>query len=561
MSWYSNIVPVHNGNLQVKETTKGDVKNLINQMGWQDWSTLTQWFEEDPLQQSLRLQQWFGMKEEQKVPSIFRDALENNAVLEVNGWGGKFKYDLPVETDNRIKTTDDMSHQQYAGMDGTTFKIVFNREFAPGTQLTCDGLDGEALVVSDAEPVRVTTSGFEHTVTLLTEDRDKTYPSYLLGSDIQYWDLATNLAEYSEKFGIVHMPEGTEYNTYEFELGSPIGYETFTTAKADMTSLRGGSASSMEFINELERFYKNGSEVVVIKDNAPNATHKYTVATILEMLTIKKFHTAMSAYLMFSKGGVVTTTKGTTRYNEGLWRQMRRGYIITYGKRGGIMKSHLMQAKDYVFRANHQLSDVETRLKFKCGTRAFENVIEIFKDEVSRQLGNIGFLLGAERLIPNPVSGSLYELSLKPVRFTEVYLPGIGLVEIEEDRSLNYSNVQDKNISGMHPDGYDWTSYSMIIWDAADQYYSNNNNYPQGTAPVNGGNNEANIYMITPRDRKIFWGHENGRYSSRQATDIVASGKTMHESFFIWGFGAMWMKDPSRFVTIELEKPARKGYN
>jgi hypothetical protein len=44
------------------------------------------------------------------------------------------------------------------------------------------------------------------------------------------------------------------------------------------------------------------------------------------------------------------------------------------------------------------------------------------------------------------------------------------------------------------------------------------------------------------------------------ATDILASAKTMHTSFFIYGFGDIWMKDPSKFVMMELEKPARKGY-
>jgi hypothetical protein len=66
--------------------------------------------------------------------------------------------------------------------------------------------------------------------------------------------------------------------------------------------------------------------------------------------------------------------------------------------------------------------------------------------------------------------------------------------------------------------------------------------------------------MVAPKGDKIFWGRENGRYSTQTATDIIASAKTMHSSFFIYGFGAMLMLDPSKFVMIELEKSARKGY-
>ena len=120
-------------------------------------------------------------------------------------------------------------------------------------------------------------------------------------------------------------------------------------------------------------------------------------------------------------------------------------------------------------------------------------------------------------------------------------------------------NVTDRNISGMNPNGSDYTTYSMIIWDASDSSYSNSNELPKGTKDI-GTNDKANIYLVTPKNDKIYWGTENGRYSKERATDIVASAKTMHSSFFIYGFGAMWMKDPSKFVMIELEKGARKGY-
>jgi hypothetical protein len=268
----------------------------------------------------------------------------------------------------------------------------------------------------------------------------------------------------------------------------------------------------------------------------------------------------MSTSLMFQRGATIKTQKGTVRYNEGLWHQLRRGFIITYGKRGGITREHIKQARDYVFKANPYKNTIDSSLRFKCGTEAFNNVLLIFKDEVATQLNNLSALLGADRILPeNPVSGSLYDLKLKPVRFTDVYLPGIGQVKLEEDLSLNYVNVTDRNLKGMNPNGTDYTTYSMIIWDASDKYYSNNNEAPKGTKII-GTNKDANIYLVTPAQDKIYWGRENGRYSVERASDIIASAKTMHSSFFIYGFGALWMKDNSKFVSVELEKSARKGY-
>src|SRR5690606_16405671 len=111
----------------------------------------------------------------------------------------------------------------------------------------------------------------------------------------------------------------------------------------------------------LEKFYAKGQEMVLVKDKSPNATHKYSVGTILEMLTINKFNRTMSTKLMFQKGGTIKTQKGTVRYNEGLWHQMQRGFKIQYGKRGGITREHIKRARDYVFKANPFKDTVASR--------------------------------------------------------------------------------------------------------------------------------------------------------------------------------------------------------
>lgn len=557
-SFYTNSVPVRNGDLQIKATTKAIANELVGQQGYQDWSTITQFYDEDPLKNHLKLQQWFGQQSTSTVP-LFQDVLQNDAVLEVNGWEGTFTYDVPVESDTRLKTVDDTSYQMYAGGDGTTFKIVLNREFAPNTKLTCDGLDGDEIVISEAEPVRNLGYGFEHTAILNTNDPDKTYPSYLLEKDIEYFEIGHGVAEYGEKLALVHMPGATNYNTYEFQLGSPQGVETWTTGKANSIDLGLGTTDTKDYLNQVENFYRKGQEVVLMNEKVPGGGSKRTIASVLEMLAIQKFDRNMSTTMMFGRGGNIKTEKGVVRFNEGIWPQLRRGYIITYGKRGGMTKEHIKQARDYVFKGNPMLKTIDSKIKFKAGSEAFNNVMKIFKDEVALQLAALAPFLGSERMIPNPISGDIYNLQLKPVRFTNVWLMDIGQVEIEEDMTLNYANITDRNLAGMNPNGYDWTTYSMIIWDAADQYYSNNRDFPKGVTPI-GDNKEANIWMVAPKGEKIYWGRENGRYSVERAKDILSSSKTMTTSFWIYGFGAMWVKDPSKFVTLELEKSARRGY-
>ena len=561
MSFFSNAAPQkRNGDLVVGFTNADYIKqNIPNQAGYADYSTLSTWYQEDALKNHLKLSPAFGQQSMSSVP-FFQDVLEHDAILEVNGWDGKFTYDLPVETDTRLKTADDTSNQVNAGEDGSLFKIVFNRDFAPGTTLSADIFDGLEIVISDAEPSRDLGYGFEMMATVNSDDPNQTYPSYLLAKDVEYFETGGGLAEYGERLNLVHMPGKTMYMTCEFQLGSPQGAEAWFTGKANSIDLKGGGTASMDYIKEIEQYYKNGKEIVLIKEKV-GGTHKYTIGSIMEMLAIQKFNRNMSMSLMFQRGGTVKTQKGTVRYNEGLWHQMRRGEIITYGRRGGITRGHIQKIRDYIFKANPLQDTIDSVLVLKCGIEAYENILDIFKDEVNLQLANIAPLLGSDRLLPiNPVKGDNYNLSLEPVRFTNVLLRGIGKVRIERDVTLSYVNGVDRNIAGFAPKGQNFTAYSVIVWDAMSSEYSNNTDFPKGVTAV-GSNKDSNIYYVTPKGEKIYWGRENGRYSVERATDIVASAKTMHSSFFIYGFGAMWMKDPSRVVMLELEKSARKGYN
>jgi len=567
MSFFTNQNFQRNGDavVDIRTTTVDKATALVNSQGHQDFSTMSTWYNEDPLNNHMKLQSYFGQQVEQTSLPLFQDVIKHDAILELNGWAtnSKFTYDLPIETDTHMKTMDDTSDQQFCGADGSTFRIVLNRELAPFSSISCQGMDGDILVISEAFPVRNLGYGFEHYVTLAgsEQDPDATYPNHLLKKDIQYFEIASSaLAEYSEKLSLVHMPQGTNYMTCEFYLGNGQGVETFVTGMADSVDLRFGSTHTKDYIKEIEQMYKRGSEVVLSSQKLSNGAHKYTIGSIMEMLAIQKFNRNMNTSLMFQKGFTQSSSKGFLRFNEGLWRQMRRGFIITYGKRGGITLEHIKKIRDYVFKANPTKDVKDSIIRFKAGTEAFNNIDTLIQREFNVQLQQIAPLLGADRPLPvNPISGDLYNLRLELVRAKTVNLPGIGWVEVMEDKSMNYINVTDKNLRGMNPNGMDYTAYSAIIWDATDQTYSNNGEYPKGVTKV-GNDNTANIHMVVPKGDKVYWGRENGRYSMNSATDILASARTMHTSFFIYGFGAMHILDASKFVMLELEESARKGY-
>lgn len=576
MSFHTNYVPKRNGDIAVKFMTADALNGLsvVQQRGYQDFSTLSEWYQENPLDNHLGIVSEFGKQGDGKeaIP-FYQDMIKSGAILRTNGWEGKFWYDVAVETDNRTKTVGDTSFQTYPGIGGTEFDIILNREFAPGTKITCNAMDddGMELVISYSVPVNDTPGGgFLHRVYLATDNEELYYPSELLKEDIEYFDVDHGIAEYGERLAIPHMPGRSNYMTFEFQLGAPKGVETFFTGKADSIDLtkrvKERGVYSRDFIQEVEEYANKGMEVALIGQivKTPQVSRTiYSVANMMQMLAIKKFNNIMSTALMFGRGFYDNRQKGGVRYNEGAWHQFRRGFIQTYPKKGGYTKTHLQALSNYVFKENPSMETIERVMRLKVGSELDANLDNIISVEANAQLNAVSTLLGSDRPLPSsPIKGSnLYDLELVPVKFTRVVIPGVGKIEKVKDVSLDYGmTYQDRRFVGVHAGGKNATTYSGIAWDITDQRYSNNGRLPEGVTNI-GGNNSSNVYIVVPQGDVVYWGTANGRYSSTSAKNIVASRKTMTEEFFIYGSAAVWIKDPAKFVMIELEKGARRGYN
>lgn len=557
-----NLIFNRNGD-QVIATMKA--KDLKTYGGYQDYSTLTQWYQEDPLKNHMGLQSFFGQQTKVKYP-IYQELLQNKSVLEVTGWEGSFTYDTPIESVDELMTVVDHSDQEYAGLDEGLFKITLNEELSPGTTLTADAMFGLELVVDDSEPVKMIEGrGFEHIVTLNTSNRDTWYPSYLLAKGVQYFITGHGAPEYGTDLAKVRMPKTTGYETSEFRLGSIRGVESYVTGKADSVNLGGAVSQSKDYMGKLMEEADRLGELMVMMDLDPSGRpikNSQKIGATMQYLVFRELDRLTANSLLFQKAGTKRTARGNIRYNEGLWHQLRRGKIISYAKPGGITREHIKEAAEYVFRQNPDKPTIERRLRFKCGTQAYQNVLEIFDNEVDQQLNRLAATLGSDRVLPkNPMSGDdLYNLELSPVRFTSVYIKDIGMVEIIEDTSLNRIYLGDRLERGMHDNGHDHTSYSMVIWDVEDAQYSNNSDMPKGTTLVEGGNSKSNIYIVKPEGNFMFWGKQNGRYSSDTNADIVSSSKFIAEEYWAFNNCAIWVKDASKFVMIELDPKARKGF-
>lgn len=565
-----NVPTIRNGNQAIAFMKGKEVSKYFN--GFMDNASLRTWYEEDPLKNHLGLMSFWNQQDRVKKPAgLFDDLLGSKSVIEVNGQEGRFTYDIPIKQKRGIYTETDMSNQLYPGIDGSIFYIILNKEFAPGTTLGYDDFEGMQIVVSEEEDVIPTGTGYKHPVTLVTQNKSAFFPAEKLGRGIEYFEVGHGVSEYGTKFAQIQMPDLPGSMKFEFRLGSAMGVESYVTAKAASLSMQDGvtSARTTDYMNKLkqEMDSKGYGEMAVRMDLAPNGkplVHTANIGLTLEHLTEKYLHKLMGTKLMFQSAGEIKTTNGVVRFNEGLWKQARRGRIIEYGRPGGMTRQHIREAVEYVFRTKPDMLFEDRRVKFKCGLEAYYNVIEIFQQEVLIQTGQLQALLGADRVLSkNPVSGQdLKNLKLEAVRFTDVYIPQIGQVQIEHDSSLDWGLRGDRFETGMNAHGRAHTTHSMVIWDVTDQSYSNNmSQIPNGANLVEGGNANSSIFLVKPEGALIHSGRRTGRYDSRRSSDIMASDKYMGEEYFAWAAGVdVWMPDPSKIVMIELKPQARRGF-
>lgn len=559
-----NFPKVINGDTVIGVTSTAKVKDL----GWMDMASLSSWYYDDPNKNHLGLINLFSSMADYRMP-MYKNFFEEGAVIEVNGMNGRFTYDLPVVKPTGCYTAaDESGYSETPGIDGTVFPITLDQPFTPGDVLTYDAMYGEQVVVTEDEVVEQEGDTWKHWVKFNTNDAHSFFPADKLKSGIQYFKIGHVLGEYSTQFSSIESPDNVGTLTNEFILGNHRGVETNYTMYADKKNMSGASIKSQEFLS----YFKTEQEklgtdemgrksdmfyVGKLNKEGKIDTRTVRIGACMEYLVLLELMKLESHSLLFQKGGMITDINGTKRLNEGIWHQIRRGRIIKYPKPGGITRGHIKEAAAYLFRNRKDILPHERFIKFKCGYMAYINMLQIFREEVLHQTEGLAAYLGTDRSLPkSPISGkSLTSLEMEPVMFTKVNIPDIGIVAIELDPSLDYMPLVDRYEQGYVGDGYAWTSYSMVIYDAADAEYSNAlTGLPSGTTLVDGGTSKSNVYFVKPEGGHMWWGHQHGRYNPDKASDIVSSMKRMGTEFWAHSTSAGWVRDISRYMTIELKR-------
>ena len=494
---------------------------------------------------------------------FMRDLLKGAAVLEV-GEGESITYDLPVNNkEMQCFTAQDTSgYTDYPGIDGNVFKLILNFEFSKGDVLTYDPQYGAQVMVSSDHEVERVGENFLHHVILLTNDKEAYFPKEWLQAGKKWMKIDNRIAEFDEGFSGINMitnPAGSLRN--EFILGSPRGVETFMTAKAARMKSPGlnnfTDAMQDKVQKQLEAlggakekgmfFYGKANERGVVKDTMK-------VGTTLEYLALMELAQMECYSLLFSKAATVQTSKGVKRTNEGVWHQIRRGKRISYARPGGITKDHIQEAAQYVF-GNTDIRTLDRTVKFKAGYFAYQNVMQIFREEAIAQLGALpAGMVGVDKQTQDTVfKGPLNNLELQAVIINTVTIPGIGRVIVEHDPSLDYQPLADRFSAGMFGEGFAHTAYSLVMWDVTDPEYSNVSKVKNASV-IKGGNSKANIYYVKPEEGHLVYGYNHGRMAFQDNPfDVMATSNHMGSTFWAYSQSGALVLDTTRYVVIELD--------
>ncbi len=539
-----------------------DAKTIRESLVEHDLSSLESWYFEDPDRNHLGMLELFANITNYPLP-MYLGMIKQDATITVNGANGTFRYDLPVANTVEVVTVEDTSVKyDRPGIDESLFEIVLNAQFTQGDILTYDVIDGCQLMIANEMEPRQEGENWRYWCRLFGRSRAKYFPKDKLRAGIKYFKVSNALGEFSTQFSKVGGASRAGSMTCEFQLAGHRGVEGETTMYAGMKSMGWADRGTQNFLEKAYAQVKRLSDVrggdasyAIIGSRVPG-TNMIDMRTARVASTVSLFCLAelakMEAYeLMFMRGGRVKTHNGVLVKNEGLYHQLRRGFTITYSRPGGIRQDHFRAAADYIYRGRTDMPIENRVMKFKVGAMAYKNITEIFRDEFNAQLGAVAHLMGSDRIISNPVTGPNSALELGTISIKSVVLPGIGKVIIEHEPSLDYVDMVDRSqlVDGMYP----ITSYSCIMEDLTQAEWSNAFAGIPNTSEAKIGNINSNVFYVKPDGGSMWWGYEQGRWSSRvNAADIVSSHSRMAEQFWCHSISACWVKDASKFVTIEL---------
>lgn len=538
-------------------------------------------YQEDNAKYHLGYLGTWGNHTKETFPMISK-LLEKGSEILVDGFFGSFTFDKTYYDPKRGMRTVASTVSTvgpFPGIDESTFEIILSQACYPGEIIGTDPYGDEDQLYVVEKSVS-TGEGWSTVVKLTNGSASAYYNPSLLEANINYYKINHVGVEYTTNFAGVDVPTGAPSGSFRarFRLGGIRGIEGYVTGFADIQKEgskfnipMAKSNESDAAIKQMQREFGVGDKANMVIMGDRNNTQTFRATSIMEYLVEKTLMKRTATSHLWQKPGRIAGENGAVTYlNEGVWHQLRRGKIISIPKYMGITKAHIAEAVDYVYRGTN-IPWEERQIIFEVGSLAEENVLRIYQSEFQQQIqvlatsGALATLFGDGGILNDKqknefMSGPIDDLKVaKLLKVTFIPLIGIGNVKINVNKSLDYLSGNPTDYRGQFKNGYDWTSHSMIIWDALDPRYSNEKLIQEGKTVMGETKIKDNLYLVRPEEGMTFKGQENGRWDRGKTSNILSSSRSIAQGFWAFNSSAKWVPYPERVVMIELSKGARRS--
>jgi len=504
---------------------------------------------------------------------LLTDMLSERKVLKIKP-EGRVTYDLPIPKDanEAAMVTVDTSQQAAKGtlgVENVPFYIILDTPYTSGDFLKPDPTGPYMVRVSTETPVEPYGDYYKHWVSYTGNGKSRDFPSQYLKSGNRWYKIGHKNGEYGTEFSTIT----SKYNAPGFirMQWTPSSVRTVEVAYTRQAGRISSNAayqlkqSTVESLNDklfdMGGFDEKGAMFSGTYNAEKKSLQVARVDSTLEYLAMVEL-TKMEAWeLMFAELFEEKGAEGNIKMNEGLWRQYRRGKIITYSRPGGLTLAHLQEAASYYFKNDN--TPLQNRyITFKGGLQVVNNGVALLNNYAVNQLsalpvslmGQTTVLTGNDQKV---VTGPVGDMTLRRTNFTEVFLPNIGYVKFVHDPAFDFNfGTSDPRVSGYEGMGVNRNTYTLVVDTISTRGSNDAYKSINGARLVNGGKENSPVYYVTPEGQShVTWGRSNGRApgAGQIQTNISSALKYMGTEFWCYSESDVILLDTTRCVVIELQ--------
>lgn len=487
------------------------------------------------------------------TPLLNMTELKNN-VMYVPNTESRFRYSIPYEVGLPYSVENLEKDNPFPGRDGQRFRIKLSENCFTNTDiLTVDMRDGIQVYVTDEEIIQEI-DGYIYTVEIVgSSRRGMYYPQAFLEPGRQYMKIQNANGEYDTQMSSITTTSG--FMDLEMELGGSHRSVThWITGYADMTRIDESKNPGMARINQMLEG-RGGVTMYANTDSAgkviPNSISWHQT---IEMLLRAEMETMTEKGLMWAAGGYISSGQGRTKTKvaSGLYPQMRNGNRVTYS--GNIKLEFIEQQVANLFH-NTGIPVEQRSTEIMTGQIGLNSIA---KDLYERLKTINPYLIQAKDIPGGLFYGTQSDAGFRIPRFTQFFSPIAGAIKFVHNPALdNVYGMRDQD--GMIG-GFPITSATFMIMDITDKNVTN------ATARINtkyrvenGFNSGSNIVLVKPQDYgELYWGYINGTHSPLGPSGMKGmQSANSYNGYQIWmkAFGNIWLKDVTRTLLIEKERP------